>query len=233
MIPSTPLDWQRSFYLYHKTWIAEHAPERLLAKQLADNTPNALCAAAHYFGVGGTLPGHPVAMDKISAIVRKRAQPDDICARRNAINELAYQAANIADAYGDKYQQPVSAMSKFLMLRFPEDSFVYDGNARKVLAALQNKQPPWLRKLDKFFQHWKNHAHPIIECLATGVCQGNPAGAARVVDKFLWSRGQKNLDKPIRGVPDNLPECAIAQGTAAWNALHRQGLTEPPQHAPD
>ncbi len=231
MIPSTPYDWQWSVYEYHRTWIGENSPEGFLVNQLAaDNGHYALCSAARYFSVDKSLPKGPLAMHEIAEMALGYDEPNCIENRRNAISTMADSAVEIAANYGENIGRPVSAMSKFLMLLFPNNSFVYDKNARATLAALYNRKEGWLRELGAFFWLWEIHAHPMIEHLRNNNFEHNPAyqdaaGAARIVDKFLWLAARNRPDQAAQGPDGELPECSITQGTAVWNALGQQGLT--------
>jgi len=240
MIQSTQENWQWSVYEYHRTWEGANTPEGFLVNQLAFNGLYAIAAAARYFQLRDTLPFHPIAMHRIAEIALICDEPVSIEDRLNTINELADNAAEIAEEYGAQHQRPVSAMSKFLMLRFPVDSFVIDGNAKRVLA--RGILPPAnqvplgrLNDLNIFINRWEAYAHPMIGCLAGiagGICEGNPAGAARIVDKFLWLKGS---DRPNRTIPQDAPEIdcqrAIDAGTQIWEQLCGQELTAPPEDA--
>ena len=60
----------------------------------------------------------------------------------------------------------------------------------------------------------------------------DPAGAARIVDKFLWLKGSREPNRLIpQDAPENDHQQAMAAGTAIWDQLCENGLAEPPKDA--
>lgn len=235
MIPSTKKDWQWSVYEYHRTWIGENAPERAFANGIANAIANgrnhidrhqALTQAAKSFSVLRNIPSHEKTRAAIFELVLGANEPNSHGDHFMTICRLVNDATDVMIQNERRNVRLISAMSKFLMLRFPEHSFVYDKNAKIALAHARGLGDGALNDFGLFYDAWKRCPLLMINSIAGAGIDGiDPAGAARIVDKFLWLRGRKNPDDPIPDVPDNLLGCAIAQGTAVWNALAN---AEPP-----
>ena len=120
------------------------------------------------------------------------------------------------------------------MLRFPEHSFVYDNNAKITLAHAWGLGTGAFGDFGLFYDAWKRCPLLMINSIAgAGIAGFDNAGAARIVDKFLWLRGDDNPDPALPAeVPEDHRQWVKKTGCDIYKLLHEKGLTAPPEDAP-
>lgn len=234
MICTNSQEWAAAIWLYRENWCRPPRLEGTFSDRIRAGSTKALWEAAARFNVAWNLRKDPRYRDCVAQRVLQEAMPETPDDYRAATIDLAEHAYREAEKNGIRPQWAFSAMSKFLMLRFPDRGVVFDANASSALLVLNGTiahNYPQIEdaskkrvEFERFYCRWAAIAQPIITMLRDEIFGDDPVAASRIVDKFLWLRGHEDSARWLREASIDGDKGIASQGREVFDAGVEAGL---------
>ena len=231
MIATSVDEWAAAIWQYRRDWEFGHESE--LSRDVQNGCANALWTSARKFKVARNFSDDEEYRRSVARIVFDCPQPTTPDDFKKSVVCLAYNAHNTAKQINERRKEPhklklcypLSALSKFLMLRFPGCGVVFDSHADRALWALNCMAPleqeesgdKKFEKFERFFCRWNHVALPILNILNQNVFNRNSIVASRTLDKFLWLRGHND---PARAIHKRLKEMSYKKSDSARDQVY-------------
>jgi len=205
---------RKSPLLSQKLWIAavvQHQKiwddwEGEFYKAMQRTNTKIMRAGCHRYSVDRTISSDEKVWSKLRACIRNAHIKGK--RHRERLESFANQVEKIACAIGklQRNGRPISAVSKLLIQLHPDDGFIYDKNAQRVVQKICGKptKADAILKYRDFVQDYSDIFCALREKLVAILDnQGSELQAARIIDKFLWLQGTRDAKQRVRTLVKN------------------------------